>query len=419
VEVRVFSAAPFLVFQLKYSIDLQAYYLQQSTWVDNMVDKYNTSYLYQKRGVYYFSKQVPCDIRQHYSRDRIVICLRTKSSSKAMRSCQSLMQRLEDYWMSLRLSAMPLPGQHLIQDRPRDYYGSDSPLLSEALSKYLLLKGEGKDKTFVRGANRNIKYVTEHFGDRPIDAYTSADAASLRDKLMDNGLSVSSVKRNFSTIRSIINLTITEQGLDCINAFARTYMPDEEKQKRLPIPLECIQSIQSDCLDADDDMRWLVALLSDSGMRLGEAVGLVKSDIILDGDIPHVNISPHAWRRLKTKGSQRCVPLVGKALWAASRAIEGASGSSFLFPRYNRGSTSNANSASAAINKWLKPRVPDNCVIHSFRHSMRDRLRAVECPSDIIDAIGGWTTTGVGQRYGTGQPLEVKAKWMDRLVDQD
>jgi hypothetical protein len=31
-----FSAAPFLVFQLNYSIDLQAYYLQQSTWVDNM-----------------------------------------------------------------------------------------------------------------------------------------------------------------------------------------------------------------------------------------------------------------------------------------------------------------------------------------------------------------------------------------------
>ena len=381
-----------------------------------MVDKYNTSYLYQKRGVYYFSKQVPCDIRQHYSRDRIVICLRTKSSSKAMRSCQSLLQRLEDYWMSLRLSAMPLPGQHLIQDRPRDYHGSDSPLLSEALAKYLLLKGEGKDKTFVRGANRNIQYVTDHLGDRPIDAYTSADAASLRDKLMDNGLSVSSVKRNFSTIRSIINLTITEQGLDCINAFARTYMPHDDRQRRPPIPIDCIKSIQADCHDADDDMRWVVALLSDTGMRLGEAVGLATTDINLSDKIPHINITPHPWRRLKTKGSERCIPLLGKALWAASRAIEGASGSRFLFPRYNRGSSSNANSASAAINKWLKPRVPDGCVIHSFRHSMRDRLRAVECPSDIIDAIGGWTTTGVGQRYGTGQPLEVKAKWM-RMID--
>ena len=381
-----------------------------------MVDKSDASYLYQKRGVYYFSKQVPCDVKQHYSRNRIVICLRTKSSSKAMRSCKSILQRLEDYWMSLRLSAMPLPGQHLIQDRPRDYYDSDTPLLSEALAKYLMLKGEGKDKTFVRGANRNIQYVIDQLGDRPIDAYTSADAAALRDKLIENGLSVSSVKRNFSTIRSIINLTISEQGLSCGNAFARTFMPEEDRQRRLPIPIDCIRVIQSDCHHMDDDMRWLVALLSDSGMRLGEAVGLSVEDIRLDDETPHINITPHPWRRLKTKGSERCVPLVGEALWAASRAIEGASGSNFLFPRYNRGSTSNANSASAAINKWLKPRVPEGCVIHSFRHSMRDRLRGVECPSDIIDAIGGWTTTGVGQRYGFGQPMDVKAKWMDKLI---
>ena len=111
--------------------------------------------------------------------------------------------------------------------------------------------------------------------------------------------------------------------------------------------------------------------------------------------------------------------MVGEALWADSRAIEGASGSNFLFPRYNRGSSSNANSASAAINKWLKPRVPEGCVIHSFRHSLRDRLRVVECPADVIDAIGGWTTTGIGQRSGLGQPLEVKAKWMRLILGQD
>ena len=316
-----------------------------------MIDKSDASYLYQKRDVYYFSKQVPCDVKQHYSRNKIVICLRTKSLSKAMRSCKSILQRLEDYWMSLRLSAMPLPVQHLIQDRSCHYYGSNTPLLSEALAKYLMLKGEGKDKTFVRGANRNVQYVTDQLGDRPIDACTSADAAALRDKLIENGLSLSSLKRNFSSIRSIVNLTITEQGLDCINAFVRTYMPDDDGQRRLPIPIDCIKSIQADCHDADDDMRWLVALLSDTGMRLGEAVGLALTDLNLSDDIPHINITPHSWRRLITIGSERCIPLVGEALWAASRAIEGASRSSLLLPRYNRGSTSNANSASAAINK--------------------------------------------------------------------
>ena len=62
----------------------------------------------------------------------------------------------------------------------------------------------------------------------------------------------------------------------------------------------------------------------------------------------------------------------------------------------------NAYSASAAINNWLKPRVPEGCVVHSFRHSMRDRLRAVQCPSDMIDQIGGWAIAGVGQSYGEG-----------------
>ena len=131
----------------------------------------------------------------------------------------------------------------------------------------------------MRGANLNIQYVTDHLGDRPIDACTSADAAAFRDKLIENGLSVSSVKRNFSTIRSIIDLTISEQGFDCGTAFSRTFMPKEDRKRGLPIPIDCIRVIQSDYHHMDDDIRWLVALLSDTGMRLGEAVGLSVEDV--------------------------------------------------------------------------------------------------------------------------------------------
>ena len=123
--------------------------------------------------------------------------------------------------------------------------------------------------------------------------------------MLDRGLYIASVKRNFSTIRSIINLTISEHGLDCGNAFARTFMPEEDKQRRLPIPIDCIRAIQSDCHDIDDDMRWLVALLSDTGMRLGEAVGLAAEDVYLDDETPYINLTPHPWRRLKTRGSER------------------------------------------------------------------------------------------------------------------
>ena len=42
----------------------------------------------------------------------------------------------------------------------------------------------------------------------------------------------------------------------------------------------------------DDDLRHLVSLISDTGMRLSEAAGLMKSDINLDCDYPHIVIRP-------------------------------------------------------------------------------------------------------------------------------
>ena len=95
-----------------------------------------------------------------------------------------------------------------------------------------------------------------------------------------------------------------------------------------------------------------------------------------------------------------------------------STGSTFAFPKYCSEASRNANSASAALNKWLKPRVPDGCVIQSFCHSLRDRLRAIECPADIIDAIGGWATEGIGHQYGKGHSLGLKFRWLEKIVSE-
>jgi integrase len=331
----------------------------------------------------------------------------------AIRASKSLYQKLDDYWTSIRLTKMQIPAQHMLVSKPPVNSNSNAPLLSEALSTYLKLKGDGKDKTFIRGANRNIKYVIELLGNLPIDEYSSKDASKFRDYLLDRGLLISSVKRVFSSIRSIINLSITEEGINCINAFSKTYMPDKENADiRKPIPTKDIKHIQSLCIEKDDDLRWLIALLSDSGMRLGEGVGLLKSDINLDCEIPHINLIPHPWRRLKTKGSERSIPLVGASLWACERILEHNNDSIYAFPRYTSVSICNANSASAALNKWMKEKLSNPYVIHGFRHSFRDRLRAIECPSDIIDQLGGWRLKSVGQGYGKGYELSVLSKWV-------
>ena len=382
-----------------------------------MVQQRVQHFLWQKSGTYYFVRRVPKDIQEHYTSSRVVICLKTKRRDSAVKASRSIAQRLEDYWLSLRLSKLDVPGLHLLRDRPVFASVSSCETLSEALELYLRLKGSNKDKVFQRGAKRNVQSVIDVLGDRPLDEYASSDAAAYRDYLLKKGLTTNSVKRNFSTIRSIINLCIQEHGLDYKNAFSRVYLPDlDDSKKRKPIPIENIRQIQQDCMQADDEARWLVALISDTGMRLSEAAGLHIDDIKLDEEVPHIDLKPHAWRSLKTKGSQRQIPLVGASLWAAQRIKETNTDSPYAFPRYTSAKGTNGNSASAAINKWLKPRVPEGCVIHSFRHSLRDRLRAVQCPSDMIDQIGGWATAGVGQAYGEGYFLSAKHTHLTNIV---
>jgi integrase/uncharacterized protein YcgL (UPF0745 family) len=367
-------------------------------------------HLYRKRGFYYFCRRVPKALLAHYPKPRIVVALKTRQFRDALRQSQIISKRLDDQWFHMQLDAMGLDN---VQSKLFQPVKPSAPLMSEATSFYLRLKGDGKDKVFARAAQRNAASVIKVLGDRPINDYASSEAGKLRDALLDRGLAVTSIKRMFGSIKAIINLAMAEHGIEGRNPFASIYMPDEMPEVRKPISLDAIRRIQRECMTADDENRWLLALISDTGMRLSEAAGLAKDDIVLDADMPHIRLIPHPWRRLKTKGSERLVPLVGASLWAAKRQQQ--HDSSYAFPRYCDGQTCNANSASAALNKWLKPRANEDAVVHSLRHSMRDRLRAIECPSDIIDQIGGWSSSSVGSSYGKGYELPVLAKWMKMM----
>ncbi len=68
-----------------------------------MVDKLRGKYLFQKRGVYYFSKQIPKDVRKHYSQNRIVQSLKTKSVKDAFYQSQNLLHKLNQHWFYLRV----------------------------------------------------------------------------------------------------------------------------------------------------------------------------------------------------------------------------------------------------------------------------------------------------------------------------
>ena len=62
-------------------------------------------------------------------------------------------------------------------------------------------------------------------------------------------------------------------------------------------------------------------------------------------------------------------------------------------------------------------------ICHSFIPSfLGDRLRAVNCPSDMIDQIGGWSSGKLGEKYGKGYDLkegghfECRDLWLIKFI---
>ena len=82
---------------------------------------------------------------------------------------------------------MDIPSIHLVNFN--EELDDDTPDVSDALDLYLRLKGDGKDKTFIRTANRNIEYIIKVLGNKPIRLYSSSEAGKFRDWLLEQGMS--------------------------------------------------------------------------------------------------------------------------------------------------------------------------------------------------------------------------------------
>ena len=56
---------------------------------------------------------------------------------------------------------------------------------------------------------------------------------------------------------------------------------------------------------------------------------------------------------------------------------------------------------------------------HSFRHALADRLRNTGCPEEIVAEILGHSRSGMTKNYGKGFSLEVKQKWLGKIITEN
>ena len=179
-----------------------------------------------------------------------------------------MLLKLDDHWSKARLHNDILHSKSLNQNKAIKF--------TESVSEYLSINGANRGINFEKAVQRASRYLIESVGDKDLKRYTRANANSFRDYLIEKGLAGSSITRILTTIKAIINFAKREHGFNINNHFVGlNYDRRKRVGGRIPIPLKNIQEIQRKCVEIDDDLRWLVALVSDTGMRLAEATGLL------------------------------------------------------------------------------------------------------------------------------------------------
>ena len=291
--------------------------------------------------------------------------------------------------------------------------------LQKALSEYQAYKTEdaGESRELELRVARALKDLGAAIGKQrvaqtPLGEITRADANALRDYLLER-MKPSSVHRYITVVRAAVNYVITEHSLNIPNVFngLRIKGASASVEDRLPLNDHDLAMVAPNFED-DPVAQALFVTLTDTGARLSEITGLEVRDVDLQQR--SITIRPNGIRQLKTKGSQRTLPLSQRAQELLQGHRRGKGDSDPIFAEYSR--PRGRDAASAMMMKRLRRSITDKkLTMHSLRHRMKDKLRNTGCPEAISLAILGHSTNTVAANYGSGYALEVMREHMEKV----
>ncbi|MEO0400462.1 MAG: tyrosine-type recombinase/integrase [Pseudomonadota bacterium] len=272
--------------------------------------------------------------------------------------------------------------------------------LSEAYAYDLETHGGQRDEKVFQVS---VDSVVSLMGDVDVVAMTPKDVQIWIGKCEEKGQKPTTIKRRINALHAILARYFRDHEIDRRNPFSNTRVKEGTgtKSDRLPFHTSHLKLIDRYFQTAprlSDDIRRIVPLMKLTGGRPLEIGGLDASDILLDHEVPHIWIRNNAHRRIKTKGSERRIPLVGDALVAAKEAKE-AHPAGAVFSATSR----DTNALSQRLNKFIRRAgVPKSSrlVAYSFRHTLEEALRSAGVREHTQKRIMGHTDSSITGRYG-------------------
>ena len=257
-----------------------------------------------RSGTYYYNRRVPKHAVSAYGafiRQSLSQC-----PEEAAKYAKRLSDVLEASWSNTsRIQAVDVIS--IIESfKPR------ASLLSEMAEEYLSLRQI--DQTPLRVA---LNIFISLAGNRDVSEYSREDAKLFVRHLTLRGNKTATIRRRINSLSAILNYAYAELDLDKRNPFSKLFIKGEgeDSHKRGTFTNEQLKWGYDKALASGSQIKFLMPLLGETGCRLAEIVGLKLEDIDLVNGLIHIR--PNSARKLKTKSSQRTLPLVGysKDLW--------------------------------------------------------------------------------------------------------
>jgi integrase len=303
----------------------------------------------------------------------------------------------------------------------------------------------GADKSMTLVDIEDVKLVRDALSQLPPNymKMTANKGVTVNEAMAANqsgvSLSVKTQDKYFTMFRQLMIWGAAEGYLDKVPgagvkvAGLKKLVPGEQRDPYSPDQLtKIVQSPlytghkSSDCrykpgpLLIRDGYFWVPLIALYSGMRLGEILQLLKSDVKAENDTWYFDVNKGDGKSLKTASSKRRVPIHRTLLdLGLLNYVQSGEQSGRIFLEIKKGSD---GYHSHHFSKWWgrfaghvgfkSPRT----AFHSFRHNFLDALRAAETPEYVNKALAGHSDNSVHSQYGGGAMLSQLKTAIDKVA---
>ncbi len=289
-------------------------------------------------------------------------------------------------------------------------------VISVVRRQELASKSTNQRRKTLNVVRRGVANFRRVVGDIPIEAITREHALAFHrfwlDRIepedgRDTSHSPSSGNKDLGCMRRLYREYMAHIGRDSVvNPFHELRFKDDGLNSRPPFSENWLreQILAPGALDGLNlEARCVVLAMINTGARPSELVNLTSDMIVLEADIPFIDIRRTKERELKVPSAQRRLPLAGVSL-EAMRQVRGG------FPRYK-----DRDTVSDTVNKYLREHglmeSSSHC-LYSLRHSFEARLKLADVGDEVRCLLMGHKIDR--PKYGYSDDLT----WARRAIDK-